>query len=774
MLARFAAGTTALVLAVLASAAVPAQLTVEYVDPVTVTSPSGQWSLSIDPSRLSGKGPAAYRLVKGKEVVWAAELPFTLCDVQLGEDGAFAGTTPASEDHLRLMLIGPDGTARFDKTLPDEAHLVHGPAYPISPGTFLQDAGERVVFRVVHYDEGDTSEVWVPVRWSDGTRLSETPPVPPLPYETRRAPDETDAEGPPLPSFELEYLGAIKLDAGEPQPVRFWGFDIDDRGRLGCVTGVQGGALRFLLRDEAGATISDVALPPAASPDEPAPESSFWIRGDRWLVYGNNSGDGDNATGDDHRAAAWWLDLPAGTLTAIPAFACPSIDAGDGTFDGGFVVLTTQSKPYSSEHALESFDADGKLRWRDVVWGHPSESGLFSPDDVRVSPRGEIGVLDNIRNEIQRFDLAGKLVGAIELEQVLGREPSYLTLLGVDGEGNWSVYDFDGEPPVLRISHDGALMAGCTPHFADGRRLGPWIHLAPDGRLWGSDGYALLRLDADGTVDRIVGELPDANTLGEVECAVIDVRGRIALADQRTHAVHVFDPAGAKTAVCNLPAANVTERTRVGCIAIAPGGSVHVGLSDFPNVASYCVFDTAGVSLRDEAVNGECLFQPDGERRWMLDYGGIRLLDVRAGTAEPGGAEGRGDAATPPIARSPDGRWLYSLDSASVAPDGSLAVTSRDGLHIYSPVGEPVRTLPLPPGEIRRHTYMAFTGTRVFLGHIADLWCVDVPSGAVSRTSIASELSANSWTLPFWRPDIGELWIMDQPAKRVLRYREKP
>ena len=54
----------------------------------------------------------------------------------------------------------------------------------------------------------------------------------------------------------------------------------------------------------------------------------------------------------------------------------------------------------------------------------------------------------------------------------------------------------------------------------------------------------------EGVVDRVLGSPPDAGQLGEGSAVYVDPRGRIYAADERTGAVHVFDPAGRPLRVC--------------------------------------------------------------------------------------------------------------------------------------------------------------------------------------------------------------------------------
>ncbi len=59
--------------------------------PETYHSPSGEFSLFVNPSDRQGRGSAEYRLLKGTREVWHGNRSFTLRDVRVLDDGAAAG-----------------------------------------------------------------------------------------------------------------------------------------------------------------------------------------------------------------------------------------------------------------------------------------------------------------------------------------------------------------------------------------------------------------------------------------------------------------------------------------------------------------------------------------------------------------------------------------------------------------------------------------------------------------------------------------------------------
>ncbi len=872
-----------LVVAGLALAALPAvSQDSEMVDPYDARSPSGNYALHVDPSTWSGLGPAIYTLMRDGEVLWSRQLDYTLRDVVVGDDGAFAGSaqrrTESHELELMLLLLNRECAPLFQAVLPREWQEMHGPEFPYAVGNLLIPELNRIVFRVVHYDSSREGlergfEVWRVVDGSTGKEITQTIPARHLEesrgvgrfaavqsirgtpliaahglvlsfgpvvesgavfavfdlegtpvWERREAldyviPNDEQASGwlwywvtqhgvlldcsepkrfefalaregkrvlceltddparsgqwlvneihradyqlpfrgeeakETYPPFSLEPMGTIELQGANAIVERIWNFDIDDRGRLGAIVTADGKPPRFVLRDAEDATLADIVLRFEQQLESSRPGVA-WLKSDRWLIYLGN-------WLKDQQESAWWLDLPGGQLTAIQDFDCAPIEKADGTFDGGFVALTTQRAEYTNITSVCLFDAQGQLKWQDSVAYGQNASGLLGPEAVAVSTRGEIGVLDNSKRVIHRFDKAGKLESEIDLAQALGRDLSYPTDLGVDPDGNWVVCDFNGTPPILRVTRDGQLSASFEAAYADGRTFSPpdGIRVAPDGSLWASDGFALVRLDASGVVDRVAGDPPAEWDLGEVELTCIDAGGRILLADKRTHAVHVFDSGGRLLTTCKLDPRALDELTELGWITSGRDGSIHVGVAPIGDMdRRYFGFDANGVALGSESFTGATLFQRSTGRRWQIHAGKIRLYD-------PDGA------LLKETSRSPDDRWLTSSEDCAVAADGTLVVESRESYHVYSPDGEPIRSLPIPAD--RGFANLTLSKTHVIAVWGADVWRTELATGKTQHATLELVDPSRSAFVPAWREELGELWLADPATKKVRKYRVK-
>lgn len=204
----------------------------------------------------------------------------------------------------------------------------------------------------------------------------------------------------------LPHLGSFVLGDHSPHgPIRgIDEFAFDGDGHIGFLRRDNREAYAFVLIEQSGRLLSEVALPtPAASKTRLA-----WIANSRWLVTAS-------AGGIEGKARGWWLETEKRSLEEIKGFDCPSIESVAGTGDGGFVALATRDQRYTMTHELIGFDPAGKSRWKHESESSLEPAALFSPEDVTVTTRKEIAVVDVIRHIVQLFDLGGVHLRTIDL-----------------------------------------------------------------------------------------------------------------------------------------------------------------------------------------------------------------------------------------------------------------------------------------------------------------------------------------------------------------------
>ena len=157
--------------------------------------------------------------------------------------------------------------------------------------------------------------------------------------------------------------------------------------------------------------------------------------------------------------------------------------------------------------------------------------------------------------------------------------------------------------------------------------------------------------------------------------------------------------------------------------------------------------------------------QPATGRRWVLGNEKVCLID-RAG------------ALVRTITRRADGFWLERPESASAAPDGSIAVVSRgkdrhvDGViavSLFSPQGEPIRSFRLPPAEDWSSARIAYDGKRAVIAHGNAIVLFDASGKPLGRF-VPSPAEQTSWT-PFLAADGRGLLLFD--GTKTIHYWSK-
>lgn len=585
----------------------------------------------------------------------------------------------------------------------------------------------------------------------------------PAPRPPSTAPVATAA--PAIPKIDLRLLGSLTFgSAPTSQPVRrhIRDLQVDDRGRLG-----------FVRYGPDGPTV--VIVPPDDTPPREYPVRLFSgrdvdkvalapVRGDRWLV---TSSDGASTRG-------WWLDAATGKAEALDAFfESPPIVHAAGTPDGGFVALTSLHRNNTIEEAVLCFNDHGRLRWRIDASTAP-ESNIFSPENLTVTRDGKVALIDNIRHRVDLFSPDGRHLRTLHLDTIFGRKANYPTGVSADTDGGLVVHDFNADPPLWRLTRAGEIRARFHPRFADGRpvrNLGP-PRVTPDGGLWITDGDTLLRLHPDtGVVDRVLGELPRPSALTAISAATVDrAAGRIYAVASRTAAVHVFDRDGRPLFVCTPDPANYPSNARPTLVTVDKDGNIYVDATDPAGGGAprYVRYDPTGrrtglVPAAEDSFRAAWTFRPGTADRWVCGMSDVSLVAHDGRTLRT-------------ISRHADRTWLDNVDLIAVAPDGALAVatdsvTADDprpaAVSLYTPGGDPVRTLRLPDGPIFA---MAYDGARVITSSTDGLRVTRAGTGQTATFTPPSR----SADRPVWVPLLGlapdELWIFARESNRIERY----
>lgn len=587
------------------------------------------------------------------------------------------------------------------------------------------------------------------------------------PYTPKPAVAQTQSALDELPVVVLQSLGEVKLAVPAPppstQPVRdVRGFDIDDHGRLGFVRGEKdGGGCSFVLVDAGGKPVLD-ATP---LPRDAAPSKVAWLAGERWVVT-------DSPPGRESQSRAWFVDVNTAQRRAsvqpVEKFEASSVESLCATADGGFAALCARHERFSITDELFCYDKGGRRRWM-IQGSSGNDSVLFSPKAVAFDPTGggSVVVLENIRNKLQILTPHGERRRTIDLKQSFGKKPNYVTDVAVTSDGTFVIHDFRGSPPVWRLKNDSSLLDHFDPKFSDGRKVEIRdIRIGPKDSLWASDGQMLVRFDAKGVVDRALGATPGADAVEEAGAVAFGKGGEVYLASSRGGVVRVFDPSSGNLLRTLKPdPGDFGSNTDVNRLVVDGEGDVYVASWSDPYLRLKADGTRAGWETQKlDTIKEQWAFQPGTRRRWVAGYHDLWLVDEAGKVVRE-------------IRRQPDRRWIAYPEALGVAPDGSLALCASDGmgtgvegsrLNVYSPAGEPVRTIALSNGK--PYVRLAFEGRRVVITRPVTsgtgLFVANIDDGSLKRLTFdgKNSLPDGRWE-PAFSPDGRELWLINLIAK---------
>lgn len=493
----------------------------------------------------------------------------------------------------------------------------------------------------------------------------------------------------------------------------------------------------------------------------------FWELGpSSWLATQSPYGEGG-------RSRAWRIDERGGVVTPLEGFACDEIDAVAPLGENAFVALATRREKYTMTKGLFAFDANGGESWH--VWedmNSDAPGALFSPEAIAVTTDRRVVVLDVIRHTLQYFRADGQFDRVLNLDRLIGKEAEYPSGLQPDIDGGLLVHDFNGTPPLHRLKLDGSLRSSLSPHFPDGRvvdGLTRNARVAPDGRLWATDGRSLLRMNEQGVVDLQVGTKADTDVLAAPSASTIDVFGRVLVQDQTTGAVHVFDGKGKRLFVCRPDPTDFKDPDSVVHLSATRERGVLAEAGDGFD-APYVEFASDGTRKRKQSFGdglGNPVCSPRSDAVYVGKYGEgfVRL----------------GDAKRPEVRfeRAPDGYWLEGSEEPAIGPDGSVAVVSSLGLGgatggrilVLFESGEPAagHSVQIPADTDCSCVAVGSKWTAVS-GYGSEALLVPRRGGNLQRFKLSSESKQDASCRFGFDPESDEMLVYDCTAHRLHRF----
>ncbi len=233
-----------------------------------------------------------------------------------------------------------------------------------------------------------------------------------------------------------------------------------------------------------------------------------------------------------------------------------------GFSDGSFIAIGSN---------VTAFDKHGRETWTVASESFTGNPEKLSHPKALAASNDEILVLEYGEPQVKCFDREGKFLRTVDVKSAKG-ENGVAWTISSDLDGGFIVDD-------TRLNANGTLRERLTPKYADGRLVDVRgvIQAAPDGTLWTTDGYCLVRLNEKAIVDRVVGQSPRLDELGHVSHVAIDPKGQIYAMDGRTGALHVFDSAGRFHHVCPCTSKDFSGLVSAPSISFGDQGDVYFG-----------------------------------------------------------------------------------------------------------------------------------------------------------------------------------------------------
>ncbi len=444
--------------------------------------------------------------------------------------------------------------------------------------------------------------------------------------------------------------------------------------------------------------------------------------------------------------------------------------------DGGLAVV--------NDAGLARYDSSGKLLWslnnqtrngfrmraKSVAFLTGEHLALLTGDEVKL-----------IVKKSSRTHKSIDLTGAFGTTEFGGR-PGSLHEVVADADGGFLLQNVRNPPVVLRYDANGALRSRWSPRFSNGRTfsIAPGIRVAPDGRLWTSDGRTFMRLTDDGVVDHTLGEAPNGDVLTELAGFTVGEDGRWYAVESGIGAVCVFDQLGRQQFVAKPRPEDFSGSVKTAHVAVNTNGEIYVqrpSTKVYSSPDEYLRFDSSGRPKEVVTFEPRLGTAPFGAG-WAFQPG----TGYRCGICQM-----RGDTrlmiVNPPdqiireTRKRPDGKWFALQAIFAMAPDGTMAVLTAEGknderlyaLDLFTAEAEGIRSIPLPP-PTTHYTGLAYdTSHAVAVGNSKAL-IVRLSDDTTTEWALSSLPDAmRSWQA-FFIAGGRELLLFDHWSKELHRY----
>lgn len=159
----------------------------DKLNPKTYSSPTGQYSLRVDPSSKYGGGEGDYRMTRGGAELWSKKLPFTLWDAAVTDEGVVAGYAYSlgrenvrvedgkhENGRLHMVILDPQGVLRMNEMLPRTGTFSCTSTVDRNVrGLIVDTENDRFIVRCTEGGWLSRGETWRVFRLSTGKPLDE-------------------------------------------------------------------------------------------------------------------------------------------------------------------------------------------------------------------------------------------------------------------------------------------------------------------------------------------------------------------------------------------------------------------------------------------------------------------------------------------------------------------------------------------------------------------------------------------------------------------------
>ncbi len=439
-------------------------------------------------------------------------------------------------------------------------------------------------------------------------------------------------------------------------------------------------------------------------------------------------------------------------------------------FGGGFAALLERSTQFTTSVSLLVVNADGSRRF-EVAEKFEDGKLLFGAKDLALTQKGELAVLEQSRHDIKIFGSDGALVRTIDLVDTSdgGKRPLGLpTALSFGPKGDFLVYDYNGDPPLVLFDAEGTVIAKMAPRravlgsgggesgeggdaSAEPMARNAWI--ASDDSIWTTDGRAFFRLDRAGAIVRTVAAAPDGGAIDAPGGAFIDAYGRVLVRDDANKSIHVFLRDGSKAFVAHAEEHDIVATRSNAVLESDEAGGV---LAELEDGEGYLRFDEKGRRIGVLAIPSPILDAHSGKAVYALEpEGALTLRDEAGKTIER-------------IDRTPDRRWMRPLAGAALTADRTVVIGMADSIAFLSKTPSESRMLDLSATPVRRPKILA-AGSYVVFVCGDDVYLLRTADDALFNTRLRGKVDGARYVYGASQ-DGRYLFAVELPTLRVLRF----